>query len=108
MRAAVLLAVVIAVAGGAFLAGRATAGHRPPPAIARPRQPGSYDDGYHAGWEDAFSGYDGGWVLGDPYVVTLRRGRPGLTYRFARRWPLLPGREYRSCRQDIICSRPTR
>ena len=107
MRAAVLLAVVIAVAGGAFLAGRATAGHRPAPATARP-QPGSYNDGYHAGWEDAFSGYDGGWVLGDPYVVTLRRGGPGLTYRFARRWPLLPGREYRSCRQDIICSRPTR
>jgi hypothetical protein len=46
-------------------------------------------------------------VLGDPYVVTLRPGGPGLTYRFDRRWPLLPGREYRICNEDIICSRPT-
>ena len=105
MRAAGLLAVAIAVAGGAFLAGRATAGRHPAP--ARP-QPGSYNDGYRAGREDAFSGYDGGWGLGDPYIVTLRRGGPGITYRFARRWPLLPGREYRSCPQDIICSRPAR
>ena len=107
MRAAVLLAVVIAVAAGAFLAGRATADRRAPPAAAH-SQPGSYDDGYRAGREDAFSGYDGGWALGALYIVTLRRGSPGITYRFARRWPLLPGREYRSCRQDIICSRPTR
>jgi hypothetical protein len=107
VRAAILLAALIAVAGGAFLVGRATAGHRPVPAAARPH-PGSYNDGYRAGREDAFSGYDGGWVLGDPYIVTLRRGGRGITYRFARRWPLLPGREYRSCRQDIICSRSTR
>ena len=107
MRAAVVLTLVIAIAGGAFLAGRATARSRAAPAAAARPHPGSYDDGYDAGWEDAFSGYDGGWVLGDPYVVTLRRGGPGLTYRFARRWPLLPGREYRSCDQDIICSRPT-
>jgi hypothetical protein len=107
VRAAVLLAVVIALAGGAFLAGRGTADRRPAPAAARP-QPGTYDDGYRAGREDAFSGYDGGWALGEPYIVTLRRGGPGITYRFARRWPLLAGREYRSCRQDIICSRPAR
>jgi hypothetical protein len=95
-------AVVVAVAAGAFLAGRATAGGSAH-VVARPH-PGSYD----AGWEDAFSGFDGGWVLGDPYVVTLRHGGPGLTYRFDRRWPLLPGHEYRICNKDIICSRPTR
>jgi hypothetical protein len=103
-RTAVWLAVA-AVVAGAFFAGRATAGHRPTPAVAVVK-PGSYEDGYRAGHEDAFSGYDGGWVLGDPYIVTLRRGGPGITYRFARRWPLEPGREYRACDQDIICSRP--
>lgn len=102
MRAAVLIVLAIAAAGGAFLAGRATAGASAP---ARPR-PGSYDAGYLAGREDAFSGYDGGWVLGAPYIVTLRRGGPGITYRFARRWPLEPGREYRACDRDIICDRP--
>ena len=107
MRVAALIVATIAVAGGAFLAGRATAGHSPARVVAWPR-PGSYDDGYRAGREDAFSGYDGGWVLGEPYIVTLRRGGPGITYRFARRWPLLPGREYRSCRQDIICDRLTK
>ena len=106
MRVAVLIVATIAAAGGAFLAGRATA-RRPAPASPRPR-PGSYDDGYRAGREDAFSGYDGGWILGEPYIVTLRRGGPGITYRFARRWPLLLGREYRSCHQDIICDRPTK
>ena len=107
MRVAALIVATIAVAGGAFLAGRATAGHSPARVVAWPR-PGSYDDGYRAGREDAFSGYDGGWVLGEPYIVTLRQGGPGITYRFARRWPLLPGHEYRSCRQDIICDRLTK
>ena len=105
MRAAALIAVIVATAGGAFLAGRASVDRRPAPAAVRPHA-GSYDEGYRAGREDAFSGYDGGWILGEPYIVTLRRGGPGITYRFARRWPLLPGREYRSCRQDIICDRP--
>lgn len=93
-RPALLLAVALAIAGGAFLFGRATATQSTPPG------------GYYAGREDAFSGFDGGWVLGDPYIVTLRHGGPGVTYQFARRWPLLPGREYRICDQDIICSRP--
>jgi hypothetical protein len=105
VRVVALIAFVLAVAGGAFLAGRATAGHGSAPAPARPH-PGTYDAGYLAGREDAFSGFDGGWVLGDPYIVTLGRGGPGITYRFARRWPLLAGHEYRSCSQDIICSRP--
>jgi hypothetical protein len=95
-----LLAVVALAA--AFAIGRATAPSPGPP----PPRPGTYDAGYLAGREDAFSGFDGGWVLGDPYIVILRRGRPGLTYRFARRWPLEPGREYRTCARDFICSRP--
>jgi hypothetical protein len=99
-----LIAVAIAGAAVAFAAGRFT---RPPsPATHAVRiEPGGYADGYHAGLAEAFSGFDGGWILGDPYIVVLRHGPPGITYRFARRWPLLPGREYRSSRQDVICSR---
>jgi hypothetical protein len=99
-----LIAVGIAGAAVAFAAGRLT--HQPSPATHVVRiESGGYADGYHAGREAAFSGFDGGWSLGDPYIVVLRHGRRGTTYRFARRWPLLPGREYRSCRQDVICSR---
>ena len=105
MRSAMLIALAIAGAAVAFAAGRST--HSSSPAThAVPIEPGGYADGYHAGREAAFSGFDGGWAVGDPYIVVLRRGPSGITYKFARRWPLLPGREYRSCRQDVICSRP--
>jgi hypothetical protein len=105
VRVAAVIVLLVLAAGGAFLAGRATAGRRTIRVTAPPR-PGSYDEGYIAGREDAFSGYDGGWVLGQPYIVTLRHGGRGITYRFARRWPVLPGRTYRTCDQDIICDRP--
>lgn len=69
--------------GAAFLAGRLTAGgDGPPPKGA------SFNAGYLAGREAAFAGYDGGWAYGVPYVVTLRRGGRGFTYRIASRRPL--------------------
>ena len=85
----------MAIAAGAFTLGRASVHHRRPPATA-----GSFA----AGREAAFSGFDGGWAYGTPYIVTLRRGGPGITYRFARRWTMLPGVEYRICGRGI-CSR---
>jgi hypothetical protein len=81
---------------GAFFGGRASVDSN-----------GSAARAYLAGREDAFSGFDGGWSYGRPYIVTLRRGGPGITYRFARRWPMLPGLEYRACRR-IVCSRSAR
>lgn len=76
----VVLAVVLA---GAFGAGRLSAGG------ARHATAGdSYNAGYLAGREAAFAGYDGGWAYGAPYVITLRRGGPGITYRIASRMPL--------------------
>src|ERR1043165_6940528 len=42
-----------------------------------------------AGGEGAFAGFDGGWSYGQPYIVVLRRGGPGVTYAFASRRPLL-------------------
>src|SRR3954454_3647302 len=93
------LAVVVLVAGAAFWAGRESAGDGPATA---PR--GTFAAGHRQGLEDAFSGFDGGWSYGAPYIVTLRRGGPGVTYRFSRRRPMVPGRSYRVCGR-AVCSR---
>ena len=55
----------------------------------RCRPPGSsprsiraaFDAGYAAGANDVFGGFDGGWSLSEPYVVTLARGSGAVTYR---------------------------
>jgi hypothetical protein len=74
---------------GAFLAGRSSVHER----------------SYQQGREDAFSGFDGGWAIGAPYAVTLKRGGEGITYAFARRWAMEPGVEYRVC-GHAVCARP--
>ena len=94
----ILAAVAVGIAASAFLIGRATAPER-----RAPPRPGSFAAGYRAGREDAFSGFDGGWALGQPYIVTLRRGPTGVTYRFARRWFMAPGVAYRVCGRSV-CS----
>jgi hypothetical protein len=105
VRSTALIAVVLVGAAVGFAAGRIT--HASSPANTTVRtEPGGYADGYHAGREAAFQGFDGGWGLGDPYIVVLRRGPSGTTYQFAHRWAVLPGEEYRFCREDVICSRP--
>jgi hypothetical protein len=87
--------LVLAVGAAAFFAGRESADRS-----AAPPLPGTYA----AGREAAFTGFDGGWDYGAPYIVTLQRGGPGITYRFARRWPMRRGLEYRICDRDV-CSR---
>jgi hypothetical protein len=47
----------------------------------------AFDDGYRAGANSVFSGYDGGWSLGRPYVIVLARGANGITYRITARTP---------------------
>ena len=75
----VLVGLVVAAVGiGAFYGGRASVDAHPAPT-------GSYA----AGREAAFSGFDGGWSYGEPYIITLKRGGPGVTYEFASRRPLL-------------------
>jgi hypothetical protein len=109
--AAVVLAVIAAVAlfalgrataptpatpGGyadGFLAGRAEgvqegqalaeAAGSPP--ASRDRVRAAFDDGYRAGANNAFGGYDGGWSFGRPYVIVLAKGANGVTYRIAAR-----------------------
>ena len=110
--AAVVLAV-IAAAAALFVRGRATAPPTPTPggyadgflagraegvqegqAIAeaagsppasRDRVRAAFDDGYRAGANNAFGGYDGGWSFGRPYVIVLAKGANGITYRIAAR-----------------------
>jgi hypothetical protein len=86
--------LVLAVGAAAFFAGRESSDRSPAPPL-----PGTYA----AGREAAFTGFDGGWDYGMPYIVTLERGGPGITYRFARRWPMRPGVDYRICGGDV-CS----
>jgi hypothetical protein len=74
---------VIALAA-AFAVGRLSVGSPKPPTTGA-----TYNAGYLAGREAAFAGYDGGWAYGVPYVITLRRGGPGITYRIASRKRLL-------------------
>jgi hypothetical protein len=48
----------------------------------------AFDAGYAAGANDVFGGFDGGWSLGEPYVITLARASGGVTYRIDSRRPL--------------------
>ena len=73
MRIVVAVAVVL-IGIGAFYAGRAS----------KTETGGSFA----AGRESAFDGFDGGWTYGQPYVITLKRGGPGVTYAIASRRPL--------------------
>lgn len=57
----------------------------------------AFNAGYAAGANDAFAGYDGGWRLSAPYVVTLEQGRGDITYRIASRVPLKVGVAYHRC-----------
>jgi hypothetical protein len=57
----------------------------------------AFASGYVAGINDAFGGYDGGWSLGTPYLVTLGPGTGGATYRIVSRTGMQPGVSYFVC-----------
>ncbi len=75
-----------------------------PPGV-RDAAKAAFDSGYRAGADDVFQGYDGGWSYDVPYLITLARGGPGVTYRFASRTPLRPGVDYRLCSTGL-CQEP--
>src|SRR4051794_28645719 len=82
MRARLLIALVLVSVGvAAFLAGRGSVRSVPVEAADR-----GYHAGFVAGREAAFCCYDGGWGYGEPYIVTLRRGARGVTYRVVARF----------------------
>ncbi len=121
-RSLVLAVAAAALAAGAFALGRETAPAEHEPAadylagradglragrayeLGLQLPPGrraaaraAFDDGYVTGADDAFGDYDGGWALATPYIVTLERGRRGVTYRLETRTELRPGVSYFLC-----------
>ena len=67
----------------------------------------AFEAGYASGTNDAFGGYDGGWTLDVPWVVTLERGAGPIAYRIASRTPVEPGVDYRLCPDaHTLCRRP--
>jgi hypothetical protein len=89
--------------------GRADQEVRSLPAGTRGSAKKAFDDGYRAGANDIFTGYDGGWSYAAPYVITLAHGGPGITYRPASRTPLHPGTDYFLCpHSQRLCQEPRR
>jgi len=69
----------------------------------------AFNDGYAAGANDVFGGYDGGWALTEPYVVTLERARAPIVYRIGSRTPLQFGVSYFLCPNGRdLCQEPRR
>ena len=95
--------------GSGRAGGRADQETRALPPNTRDGAKAAFGDGYQAGADDVFTGYDGGWSYAAPYVITLARGRSGITYRFASRTPLHPGVDYYLCPDSLkLCQRPHR
>jgi hypothetical protein len=86
--------VVVLIGIGAFYGGRASKDERP-----------AVTGSYAAGREAAFNGFDGGWSYGQPYIVVLKRGAPGVTYQFASRRPLESGFDYELCGKTVCVHR---
>jgi hypothetical protein len=69
----------------------------------------AFNAGYAAGQNDVFAGYDGGWTLRVPWVVTLERGGAKVDYRIAGRTQLESGVDYFLCRGGhALCTHPHR
>ena len=69
----------------------------------------AFDTGYAAGANDVFGGYDGGWYVSRPYVITLAKGSGPITYDLSSRTILHAGTDYFLCpHARTICQRPHR
>ena len=66
----------------------------------------AYATGYQDGANDAFTlQFDGGWKIDAPYIVTVTHASDGITYRFASRDTMEPGKSYYLCAQSVVCAR---
>jgi hypothetical protein len=132
----VFAALVIVVGGGLFILGRVTS-DRPSgtgndyfnglrvgeaqgrqegralqagselPSTAQPSARAAFSAGYSAGANDAFGGFDGGWAIGAPYVVTIEKGSGDITYRIAARTTMASNTSYYVCPDGhSICQAP--
>jgi hypothetical protein len=67
----------------------------------------AFNAGYDAGQNDVFAGYDGGWTLHVPWVITIERGGAKVDYRIEGRTQLTPGVDYFLCHGGhALCSHP--
>jgi hypothetical protein len=67
----------------------------------------AFTDGYTAGANDVFDGYDGGWGLSTPYVVVLVPAGGAVTYRIESRVELREGTNYYLCPGSTkLCQEP--
>jgi hypothetical protein len=79
------------------------------PTASRQSVRDAFTAGYAAGTNDAFAGYDGGWALSTPYLITLQAGGNGITYRIGSRDALLPNVNYYLCPNGHdLCQQPRR
>lgn len=79
------------------------------PASEAARVRAAFDSGYTAGANDVFAGYDGGWTMSMPYLVTLTAGSGRITYRIADRTVLSPETAYALCPDGHkVCEQPRR
>jgi hypothetical protein len=69
----------------------------------------AFKAGYTAGTNDAFAGYDGGWALHVPWIVTIEGGSGQIVYRIKDREQIEPGLEYFLCPDGhTVCHQPRR
>jgi hypothetical protein len=69
----------------------------------------AFRSGYVAGANDAFSGYDGGWSFGQPYLVTLAHPDGPIGYRITSRVEMASHVDYYLCPDGrTVCQRPHR
>lgn len=69
----------------------------------------AFNAGYVAGMNDAFAGYDGGWALHVPWIITLDGGWGQVVYRIHDREQLEPGVNYYLCSDGhSVCQQPRR
>lgn len=69
----------------------------------------AFNAGYVAGMNDAFAGYDGGWALHVPWIITLDGGWGQIVYRIHGREPVRPGVNYYLCPNGrSLCQQPRR
>jgi hypothetical protein len=76
------------------------------PAASKQPVQDAFNSGYTAGENDAFGGYDGGWALSVPYLITLESGSGQIVYRIQHRTTVLPNVDYYLCADGHdICQR---
>jgi hypothetical protein len=77
------------------------------PAKARRPVHDAFDAGYVAGANDVFAGYDGGWAIGPPYVVTIAESSGQIVYRIKLREPMKANVDYFLCPDGHdVCQEP--